>query len=83
MDGFASVQVIRGEEPAEFWQATTPGPSPGTPRWASEQNTPLRLWLSTLRGTAGTVPSVREEGPIPDERTRFSSQREDDVDHQA
>ena len=41
---------------------------------------PLRLWLRTLGGAAGTVRSVREEGPIPDARTRFSSQREDEVD---
>jgi thioredoxin reductase (NADPH) len=44
---------------------------------------PLRLWLRTLVVGAGTVRSVREEGPVPDARTRFSSQREDEVDEQA
>ncbi len=83
MGGFASVQVIRGEEPAELEGHYDAAPRRDTSRWASERGIPLRLWLRTLGGAAGTVRSVREEGPIPDARTRFSSQREDDVDDQA
>ena len=84
MGGFASVQVIRGEEPAELQGTLRPQVSGATPPVGRARGaSPCGYGSAPSAVAAGTVRSVREKGPIPDARTRFSSQREDEVDDQA